>query len=410
MNGSYSKREMYLPEKDEAAVFKGDRHAGTLTREQRGSRFDYDPEYAGDETAASICFNMPVTTEPYRTEGVNLPPYFANLLPEGELLGRLSRKLKTSRDDLLSFLVELGASTVGDVWLRWSDEAEATTEPDIIDPSKVPFAEAYEALYGFEAKRLARVSIPGAQPKMSAARVNLPVKVAGMGECIVKLTQDDVFPGAAENEHFFMGMARRCGLETANTYLATDLTGKSALISERFDRRKKLRIHQEDACQLMNIYPADKYNVSVEEVMNAIKRATAAWPIAVQNALLLTAFSYVIGNGDHHAKNYSVVQTPAGDLRFSPAYDLLCTRIYGDPVMAITLNGKSDEWSRADFDELAGAMGLNRRGFASGLERMLGRLEREIPAVTQIPTDGNWAGIAEEMKHRVAMLRSSAAG
>jgi HipA-like protein len=103
MNGSSSKREMYLPDKDEAAVFKGDRRAGTLTRERRGSQFEYDPEYAGDETAASICFNMPVTTEPYRTEGVNLPPYFANLLPEGELLGRLSRKLKTSRDDLLSF-------------------------------------------------------------------------------------------------------------------------------------------------------------------------------------------------------------------------------------------------------------------------------------------------------------------
>ena len=306
--------------------------------------------------------------------------------------------------------MELGASTVGDVWLSWSDETEATTEPGVIDPTQVAFAEAYEALYGFKARRLARVSIPGAQPKMSAARVNLPVKVVGMGECIVKLTQDDIFPGAAENEHFFMGMAKRCGFETANTYLATDLTGRSALISERFDRRKKTRIHQEDACQLMDIYPADKYNVSVEEVMMAIKGATAAWPVAVQNALLLTAFSYVIGNGDHHAKNYSVVQTSAGDLRFSPAYDLLCTQVYGDPVMAISLNGKSDEWSRADFDGLAGELGLNPRGFAAGLERILGRVEKEIPAVTQIPTDGNWRSIAEEMKRRVAMLRSSAPG
>jgi serine/threonine-protein kinase HipA len=156
----------------------------------------------------------------------------------------------------------------------------------------------------------------------------------------------------------------------------------------------------------MDIYPADKYNVSVEEVLAAIKRATAAWPIAVQTALLLTAFSYVIGNGDHHAKNYSVVQTAAGDLRFSPAYDLLCTRVYGDPVMAISLNGKIDEWERADFDDLAGELGLNRRGFAAGLDRMLGKLEAEIPAVRDIPTEGTWAGQSEAMQDRLGSLKA----
>ena len=39
-------------------------------------------------------------------------------------------------------------------------------------------------------------------------------------------------------------------------------------------------------------------------------------------------FNYLFSNGDAHFKNFSLLETPMGDFRLSPAYDLLNTRIH----------------------------------------------------------------------------------
>lgn len=39
---------------------------------------------------------------------------------------------------------------------------------------------------------------------------------------------------------------------------------------------------------------------------------------------------YLFSNGDAHLKNFSVIETPFGDYRLSPAYDLLNSRIHTD--------------------------------------------------------------------------------
>jgi hypothetical protein len=48
------------------------------------------------------------------------------------------------------------------------------------------------------------------------------------------------------------------GLATAETRLVFDRDGRSGLLVTRFDRRAGRRLHQEDACQLLDRYPADK--------------------------------------------------------------------------------------------------------------------------------------------------------
>ncbi len=64
-------------------------------------------------------------------------------------------------------------------------------------------------------------------------------------------------------------------------------SGQAALLVTRFDREISphhglLRLAVEDAAQLLGIYPADKYNVSSEDVANAIGQVCAAR--AVQSA------------------------------------------------------------------------------------------------------------------------------
>ena len=44
----------------------------------------------------------------------------------------------------------------------------------------------------------------------------------------------------------------------------------------------------------------------------------------------LVVFNYLFANGDAHLKNFSVQQTPDGDYRFAPAYDLLNSHLHVD--------------------------------------------------------------------------------
>jgi serine/threonine-protein kinase HipA len=42
----------------------------------------------------------------------------------------------------------------------------------------------------------------------------------------------------------------------------------------------------------------------------------------------LLIFNYLFSNGDAHLKNFSIIETPLGDFKLSPAYDLLNSRIH----------------------------------------------------------------------------------
>jgi serine/threonine-protein kinase HipA len=46
--------------------------------------------------------------------------------------------------------------------------------------------------------------------------------------------------------------------------------------------------------------------------------------------LKILVFNYLFSNGDAHFKNFSILETPFGDYRLSPAYDLLNSRIHID--------------------------------------------------------------------------------
>lgn len=44
----------------------------------------------------------------------------------------------------------------------------------------------------------------------------------------------------------------------------------------------------------------------------------------------LILFNYLFSNGDAYYKNFSLVETPLGDYRLSPAYDLLNSKLHID--------------------------------------------------------------------------------
>lgn len=73
-----------------------------------------------------------------------------------------------------------------------------------------------------------------------------------------------------------------------------------------------------------------KYVGNYLELFTLLKKYTPAYTIESIKLFKLILFSYLFSNGDAHVKNFSLIETPLGDFRLSPAYDLLNSRLHID--------------------------------------------------------------------------------
>jgi serine/threonine-protein kinase HipA len=245
---------------------------------------------------------------------------------------------------------------VGDV--RVLAHGAAAKEPaaariqDLPEPEAISFRELFADVLE---RPLDEASVAGVQDKISEQMISLPVS-GTFGPAIIKLAPP-TFPRLVENEAFFLDVARACGLEVASAQVIHDKDGEAALVVERFDRirvaGRTVSIAQEDAVQLAGRWPAAKYLMSAREVFSAVARVSSAPVVEISKLVRLFAMSYVIGNGDLHAKNVSVHNTD-GLWRLTPAYDIVTTLPYGDRTTALETEGRRDNLHASDFVALAG--------------------------------------------------------
>jgi serine/threonine-protein kinase HipA len=145
---------------------------------------------------------------------------------------------------------------------------------------------------------------------------------------------------------------------------------------------------QEDACQVLARYPADKYRVTTEAAIRALADVCRARPVAALTLIRQFAFAYLTCNGDGHAKNFSVLRTEDGEWRVTPAYDVPTSYVYGDYTMALTLNGKSrEDIGRQDFVALGLAVGVRQRAVESALDELGERVDPWIDDIAGLPFD-----------------------
>ena len=345
------------------SVYKNHELAGRLIRLEKGVRFLYDGEYL-KRNSTSIAFHLPVRQEPYDFYGDNLPPFFAGLLPEGLRLSALIASIKTSASDMFSLLAASGADAIGDVSIR-VDSAASNSDKDIEaeDLSNVSFQGLFEeSIKAPHLKdRLRDPGFAGVIPKVSAQMISLPIATRNKSY-ILKLNSPDL-PNLIRNEHFFMQSASALGLFAAKTLILKDRDGVEGLLVERFDRvsikRKIHQLHQEDACQFLDRFPQDKYRLSCREIAAGIVQWSTSPTIEVSRLIHLLAASYVICNGDLHAKNISLLSDASGArMILSPVYDFLSTLPYGDSKMALQFEGRDDNITKKDFLRFADSFGV----------------------------------------------------
>lgn len=369
---------------DVADVYKAGVLAATLRRTRGGVVFEYTSEHlaAGRRPVATT---LPLSPDPLTTPAGAVPPFFAGLLPEGRRLIALRSAVKTSADDELSLLIAVGADTVGDVQVVAHGAPPSRPAPrvDVADWSQVRFVD----LVREDAAHLDLAALPGVQTKVSAATIAVPAA----GLFILKLDPPE-YPHVVANEAFFLKAAAVSGLTAAEGEVVVDAEGRHGLLVRRFDRvvdgDAVTPRAQEDACQALGRYPADKYNLTAETVLGGLVRLARARPVAGRDLVAQVAFAYLTGNGDQHAKNLSMAQASSGEWRVTPAYDTPTTYVYGDTTMALSIDGRRrEDITRASFLRLGASVGVPERAVAKVLDRLCDRVDGWIDGVGELPFD-----------------------
>ena len=189
-----------------------------------------------------------------------------------------------------------------------------------------------------------RASLAGAQTKLPVVLVDGKIGLPLRGQPsthILKPAIPDLY-ASTENEAFVMRLAKKIGLDIANVEPMA-ISGRTFLLIERYDRivgkeGKIKRVHQEDFCQALRIYPEDKYRLNLIDSFSLI-RNNSYLPIVDSNKFFdAVTFNLIVGNADAHGKNFSMLFGNKGAY-LAPLYDLLSTIYYPKftPEMAMKI-------------------------------------------------------------------------
>jgi serine/threonine-protein kinase HipA len=110
---------------------------------------------------------------------------------------------------------------------------------------------------------------------------------------------------------------------------------------------------------------------------------------SLESLLRATTCNVLIGNGDAHAKNFSLLHKPSGSLELSPLYDLLCTLHYGDDRLAMYVDTvhRSTRVTAERLISEAASWGLARRIAAEVVADVLERASTAISAAADETPD-----------------------
>lgn len=132
-------------------------------------------------------------------------------------------------------------------------------------------------------------------------------------------------------ENWSLRVAAAAGLPAATAELTT-FGNRRAIVVARYDRTASDgRVHQEDFTQALALGSDAKYEGSTRPPSRLTRLVSAAAPHTRDDEqfrrMLLRAvtFNLVIGNGDAHSKNYSILVLDGGAVQLAPLYDVAPT-------------------------------------------------------------------------------------
>jgi serine/threonine-protein kinase HipA len=198
-------------------------------------------------------------------------------------------------------------------------------------------------------------------------------------------------------EYAYALMAADAGIEMTESRLLEE-GGRRHFMTRRFDRRSdggKLHMQSLGALAHFDFNSAGAY--SYEQALDVIKRLGLPMHAREQQFRRMI-FNVVARNQDDHVKNIAFLMGKAGEWSLSPAFDV--TWAYNPAGLwtsrhQMTINGKRDDFTLADFEAVAETAGL-RRGRAAAI------LAEVVGAVKEWPRHAQSAGVAAVQRDRIS--------
>lgn len=349
---------------------------GTLDQDPHGQlSFTYDEDYRRRRNATPLSLSIPLARREQGNDVVE--PYLRGLLPDNEnVLRRWGSRFGVPWNSPFAHLRNVGEDVAGAAqFVRESRVAEATA-PGAIEPEDEAYiANRLRVLRGDRAAwddidSPGQFSLAGAQAKFALYRSpdgqwGLPTGRSATTQILKPplehLAHQEV------NEHLCLRTAGHLGMRVAHSEVM-QFGGERAIVLERYDRVVRpdgsvLRVHQEDVCQALAVYPARKYEredggpgaIKVIATLREHMPPSQSRP-AIETFCRALAYNWVIFGPDAHAKNYSLLLS-GRDVRLAPLYDISSVAPYPDRfdlrtmAMAMSINGKyrnnlitGDDW------------------------------------------------------------------
>jgi serine/threonine-protein kinase HipA len=317
-----------------------------------------------------------------------LPPFFANLLPEGALRSVVEAQLPPTDNHEFGMLRRLGADLPGAVVVKEEGVPKIAIKPTSSGADAAADVAADEALVKF--------SLAGVQMKFSMVqagdRLTLPAR-GDTGRVIVKLPSKD-YADLPEIEYGAMMLAQAAGVSIAEIRLfpVTRIVGlrkeftrhgKNALAVTRFDRNGERRVHMEDFAQILGAVGNQKYSkANVETMVRLVSRFTPDPAAAVLEMVRRIVVDLMLGNGDSHLKNTSFIYPDGRTPTLSPAYDIVPTVFFQpEDKLALSFGGKRnfERITEHEFERMAGYVDVNPKAIIKEIAQTVERANDTWP-------------------------------
>jgi serine/threonine-protein kinase HipA len=405
---------------DELAVWLyGDRVA-VLDEERHRPRLVYTENALSRYPLGTPLLSLSLPVRPERHPQGVVRPFLDGLLPEGESRLAVARDFNVLASDSYALIRAIGRDCAGAVVIQPADEPApppaSTLTAERLNEGQIEglVANLRTAPLGIDER--VRISLAGVQEKLLLTRLpdgSWGRPVDGTPSTHILKPEIFRFPRTVENEAMCMRIARHLGLPVAAVEMTTIGT-RTLLVVERYDRDVHEdgtveRIHQEDFCQATSTLLDKKYQdqggPSLRRIAGLLQ--AAATPDSLETLLRAVTMNVVIGNGDAHAKNFSLLHEPSGGLTLAPLYDLLCTLRYGDDRLAMYIDDvqKMDRVTAGRIVSEAVGWGLSKNRATQIVDDLLHRAPGAVVAARD-----ETAGVPDDMiatiERQLAQLQS----
>ncbi len=360
-------------------------------------RFDFEAAGTAIERfglgSTQLSTSVPLVPFGNRSQVARRRNFFAELLPEGDLLTDLAAQARLPEFDVLGLLAHYGRDVAGALQIY---DATAPGEP------RTPFTTPIDrdgvsrllrspaALPLGNDRSTGKTSLNGVQPKVVLARVDDAWHRVHDGYPSTHILKPEVarYPTMIFDEEYGARIARALGLAEYETWI-DEFGDIRALVIERYDRSADAptgRVHQEDMCQALGIPRTQKYQeqggAATLDRIHALVRSQAD-RLSVERLAKTVVLAVAIGNVDLHAKNLALLHPFDAPAALAPAYDTVPLRHQpNDGRMAFAVNGvyRHADLTIDDLEAHLGSWSPAVGGLARPtLERIAELVESETP-------------------------------